>query len=366
MTSPRPRLLLHAFSTFKLGGPQARFVQLANALGPGYRHVVAAMDNCFDAGERLEPGIHWEPLRLEVLKGGMLSNRSAFRKVLQDSPPDLLLTYNWGAIEWAAANMPRVVRHVHVEDGFGPDEAMRQLPRRVWMRRILLGINRVPVVVASRNLERIATGIWRLAPQRVHFLANGVPVPAHAVVPRVTSPEQPICIGTLAGLRPEKNLARLLRAFALVLSRHQARLVLIGDGPLRSELEALARTLKIADHVEFVGYLANPESRLAEFDLFALSSDTEQLPLAMLEAMAAGVPVVATQVGDIQDILDDVAPENVSPPDDAAFSRTLLAAVESTVKWPSWSRRGREKILQDYSAKQMMSGWKQVFDGRLA
>jgi glycosyltransferase involved in cell wall biosynthesis len=367
LSQSRPRLLLHAFSTFKLGGPQARFVQLANSLGPGYQHVVAAMDNCFDAGDRLDPGIRWEPMRLDVRKGGLMANRKGLRKVLQETRPDLLLTYNWGAIEWAAANLPRLVSHVHVEDGFGPDEAVHQLPRRVWMRRFLLGINRVPVVVASHNLQRIATEVWKLAPRRVRYLANGVAaMPAQTPAPQASARGKPVCIGTLAGLRPEKNIARLLRAFAQVVERHEARLVIVGDGPLRSELEALARTLKIADQVEFAGYLTDPASRLAEFDLFALSSDTEQLPLAMLEAMAHGVPVVATRVGDIPHVLDGVAPENLSAPDDAAFSRTLLAAVDNDVKWPAWSSLGRARIQQAYSEEQMLSGWKQVFDGRLS
>ena len=127
------RVLLHAFSTFKLGGPQARFVQLANAMGTDYRHIIVAMDNCFDAGERLNPEVQWEPLRLDVVKGGTLANRWAFRTVLQRLKPDLLLSYNWGAIEWAAANLPATVPHLHVEDGFGPDETHCQLPRRVWM-----------------------------------------------------------------------------------------------------------------------------------------------------------------------------------------------------------------------------------------
>ncbi len=172
--SQRPRVLLHAFSTFQLGGPQARFVQLANALGPAYEHHIVAMDNRFDAGERLSANVRWQPVQMTVKKGGLLANRSVCRQQLQRLKPDLLLSYNWGAIEWAAANLPRVVPQVHVEDGFGPEEATTQLPRRVWTRRVLLGLGRVPVVVASRRLEAIAKDIWKLPHARVRFLANGV------------------------------------------------------------------------------------------------------------------------------------------------------------------------------------------------
>mgnify|MGYP000287413746 CR=1 FL=1 len=92
------RLLMHAFSTFRLGGPQARFVQIANALGDRYRHVVVAMDGNFEAGERLAADVRWETLRLAVRRGGALANRGTFRAVLADKHPDLLLTYNLSLI----------------------------------------------------------------------------------------------------------------------------------------------------------------------------------------------------------------------------------------------------------------------------
>ena len=82
-TEQRPRHLLHAFSTFQLGGPQVRFVELANALGPMFRHTVVAMDNRFDAGERLHPSVNWAPMTLKVIKGGALANRASFRQVLR-------------------------------------------------------------------------------------------------------------------------------------------------------------------------------------------------------------------------------------------------------------------------------------------
>jgi glycosyltransferase involved in cell wall biosynthesis len=359
------RVLLHAFSTFKLGGPQARFVQLANALGQEYRHIVVAMDNCFDAGERLDPDVVWQPLRLAVIKGGALANRGAFRSVLRSLRPDLMLSYNWGAIEWASANLPRVVPHVHVEDGFGPEEATRQLPRRVWMRRALLGWNGVSVVVASRNLERLATGVWKLPAARVRFMPNGVAIPTQERRPDQlpSAADGVLRIGTVAGLRPEKNIGRLIRAFAEVQPRHRARLVVIGSGPQLPELEALARQLGVGDQVEFTGYLSDPHARLRELDVFALSSDTEQLPLALLEAMAVGMPAVATRVGDVGDVLSDVSPQSLCAPDDASFSQALGRVLDGRDQWPAWSRAGRQKVAAEYAQARMVSDWKHTFDG---
>ena len=361
------RVLLHAFSTFALGGPQARFVQLANALGSGYEHIVVAMDNRYEAGDRLLPQVRWRPMKHQWAKGGMLTNRGECRRLLRQLRPDLLLSYNWGAIEWAAANLPRMVPQVHVEDGFGPDEALGQLPRRVWTRRALLGLGRVPVVVASRRLEAMACEAWRLAPDSVHYLANGVKLPDREpdLGVKVDHGDRPLCIGTLAGLRPEKNLARMIRAFAAVRARWPARLVLVGEGPQRAKLQALAQSLGVANDVEFTGYLTNPGVRLAEFDLFALSSDTEQLPMALLEAMALGIPTVATRVGDIEAVLAGVAPGNLCEPNDEAFEKALFSAIEQRPRWPDWAEKGRAVVQSRYSEHQMLQSWQNVFDGRL-
>lgn len=364
MSAPA-RVLLHAFSTFKLGGPQARFVQLAQAMGPRYRHLVVAMDGCFDAGERLGPNVSWEPLLVANQRGGALANRAAFRAVLAKVKPDLLLSYNWGAIEWAAANWPRCVPQVHVEDGFGPEEADQQLPRRVWARRVLLGWTGMPVVVPSQTLLTLARTRWRLPARRVQFIPNGValPSPVAPVRAEASGAARPLTVGTVAGLRPEKNVARLIRAFAALRAQQPARLLIVGDGPERAALQALACELKIEADVDFTGYLSNPLARLAEMDVFALSSNTEQLPMAMLEAMAHGLPVVATRVGDVPDILPALAAEALSAVDDAAFEATLLRAVARRSDWPQWAAAGRAQVEQHYAEAVMQSRWQQVFDG---
>lgn len=365
MTAPlSPRHLLHAFSTFQLGGPQARFVELANAFGPMFRHTIVAMDNCFDAGGRLNKSVDWAPMPLDIVKGGALANRGLFRQVLQRVQPDLLISYNWGAIEWAAANQPRMCHQVHVEDGFGPEEAERQLPRRIWMRRALLGWARVPVVVASRQLESMALDTWRLPSSRVFFIANGVSVPKVVRPPRQLSVGAEICIGTVAGLRPEKNIARLISAFARVREVMPARLIVVGGGPLLPELQQLAQTLGVINDVEFTGYLSEPGERLKDFDLFALSSDTEQLPLALLEAMALGLPVVATAVGDVPTVLAHVSPNNVCEPDDDAFAQLMLRVIEARGQWAEWGARGHATVSRSYGRASMLSQWQSLWSGQ--
>jgi glycosyltransferase involved in cell wall biosynthesis len=304
-----PLKLLHAFPTFAVGGAQTRFALLADALGQGFEHVVVSGDGNQDSAELVDRQVQ---LRLHPIigrkgSGISLTNLRIFRSVLRDERPDLLLTYNWGAIEWALADRIRpLCPHLHVVDGFGLEEALAQLPRRIWLRRLALS-GRTAVVVPSETLRRLATESWRLDPGRVHLIPNGVDAAAldrQALQPmglRRQAGER--LIGTLAGLRPEKNLGRLLRIAALLPIKLPWRLVIAGEGSQRAELEALARELGLAERVVFTGLVDRPGSLLGELDVYVLTSDTEQMPISVLEAMAVGRPVLATDVGDLRRML---------------------------------------------------------------
>lgn len=357
------RTLLHAFSTFDLGGSQARFVALANACGPAYRHLIVAMDGRMQAAERLAAHVDWQPMAIANRRGGALANRAAFRQALQDWQPDGLFSYNWGAIEWAAGNRPRRVPHVHVEDGFGPAEAQAQLPRRVWGRRVLLGLGHAHVVVPSRRLAACAQAWW-IPPSRLRYIPNGVPQSVGARARAVVAPGRPLVIGTVTGLRPEKNLGRLLRGFAAARRAHDLRLLIVGDGAERGALEALAQRLGIAADVTFTGYLRAPQERLREMDLFALSSDTEQQPISMLEAMALGIPVIATRVGDVPFIVPaEVGQAVLSDPDDADFTATLQSVLSQRAVWPHWAAANLARARSHFAFDAMVERWRLVFDG---
>ncbi len=296
MTPPTPLmpLLLHAFPGFTTGGAQRRFAAIANRWRRDFRHAIVAMDGVTDARHLLDPGLDVTFPAFVIRKGDAMGTLRAMRRLLHSLRPATLVTSNWGTIEWAVANRLPQVPHLHMEDGFGPEERDRQLRRRVLARRLLLRGARL--LVPSRNLERIAREAWRLDPV---YVANGVDLVRFAPTPRpptATMPGLPV-VGTVAGLRPEKNLARLLHASARAARTAPHRLLIVGDGPERGALEALARELSL--DAGFTGPISDPAPFYARMDIFALSSDTEQMPLSLLEAMAAGLPVAATAVGDV-------------------------------------------------------------------
>jgi glycosyltransferase involved in cell wall biosynthesis len=353
MTAP---LLLHVYSTFAVGGPQVRFAALANRFGREFRHAIVAMDGNTACRERLDPGLDVTFPPVEIRKGDTLGNRRRFRAVLAGLRPDALVTSNWGSIEWAMANTPALVRHLHVEDGFGPEERDRQLPRRVWTRRLLL--RRATVAVPSQVLLRLATEVWRLPRGHVHYVPNGIDLARFAVARRGNA--VPV-IGTVAALRPEKNLARLLRAFALVRALRPCRLVIAGGGPERAGLEALAGELGVAGEVEFPGHVADTPALYAGFDAFALSSDTEQMPISVLEAMAAGLPVAATDVGDVRAML---APENgaeVVAQDAAALAAALAGLLADPARRALLGAANRRRAEADFDQETMFAAWHALF-----
>ena len=358
-----PPRLLHVFSTFNVGGAQVRFAAIANHFGRQFQHLLVAMDGQYACRERLDPGLLVDFLHPALLRRHALAKVREFRRVLWSKRPDALVSYNWGSIEWAMANWPRVVRHIHIEDGFGPDEAQAQFRRRVWARRMLL--RHSTVVVPSLNLEAIATRQWGLERSRVRYIPNGIDC-ARFAGPRDPAlaaqwPGSGPVIGTVAALRREKNLARLLRAFHRVFAHQPCRLVVVGDGPERAALETIAADLGIAGRVTFVGHVVGPERYYRAFDLFALSSDTEQMPYTIIEAMAAGLPIAAIDVGDIRYM---VAGENtpfvVSPSDDW-LAKSLNALVEDEVARHRIGAANQAKAREAFGQDRMLAAYGAVF-----
>jgi len=304
---------VHVFATFGRGGPQVRAVQLMQHLGGDVEHVVQAMDGNTDARELLADGLD-VTFAAAPPKGGFFATRKAQAAWLRSQQPDLVLTYNWGAIESVAAAKRAGLPLVHHEDGFGPEEVSRRLRRRNWMRRWLL--RGVPVIVPSSGLREIAAREWGV---QAEHLVNGVELERFA--PTASEPE-PLVVGSVGGLRPEKDYAVLLQAVARM--QHAVQLCLVGGGALEAELRAEAERLGLGERVTFAGFTNDTAQHYRTFAVFAMSSKTEQMPIALVEAMASGLPVAATDVGDIRAVVAEPNRDCIVPPGDPAALAEVL------------------------------------------
>ncbi|MFQ5507646.1 MAG: glycosyltransferase family 4 protein [Planctomycetota bacterium] len=369
MTPALPHLV-HLFSTFDPGGPQVRTARLIALLGGDYRHTIVAMDGRCGCAKLLPSSA--PASCVEPPPGYRRSRLFALRlvRLLRELQPDLILTYNWGAIDAVlAAALLRFRPAMHHEDGFGPDEAFEQKRRRILVRRLLL--RRVQAVfVPSRTLEEIATRIWKLETGRVHLIQNGIdtdrfsPGDRRAARRELGLPEDCLLIGTVGHLREVKDQALLVDAFAAARRTDRARLIIVGEGAERDSLEALARARGIREQVTFTGWIDDLVPLYRSLDLFALSSRTEQMPLALLEAMSSGLPVISTAVGDIPSILRDEE-QLCAEGDPRAFVELLEAALGDPGLRARLGQQNRELCIEDFSEDEMLRRFRGLYDALL-
>lgn len=360
-----PVRILHCHSTFSLGGKEARAVRLMNAFGDAAEHVVlSAMPDRLAARDAIARGIKADfPTDAPPLTGAPTPLR-LWRLARYMRGFDLVLTYNWGAFDAVMARRifggPPLIHH---EDGFNEDEAVRLNPKRNRYRR--LGLKAAyRLVVPSERLEKIARLYWGKEALRI---PNGVPVAAFArppepgAIPGFEREGDEVVVGTVAGLRAVKNLPRLVRAFSGMTHR-PARLLIVGEGPESERIAAEARSTGVAARVLMPGFLAEPARWIGHFDIFALSSDSEQFPISLVEAMAAGLPVVATAVGDVPGIVaEDNKPLIVAPEDEAGFA----AALDSLADQPGLRRAigeaNRELAQKCYDEREMIAAYARLY-----
>jgi glycosyltransferase involved in cell wall biosynthesis len=368
-----PPHFLHVFPSFGIGGVPIRIANVLNHFGGRYRHTIVALDGVHDARSRLRPELDVELVDLRIRKEHPLRTLMTFARVLRGAAPDLLLTYNWGSTEWALLNtLLRRGPQIHFESGFGPDESENQVPRRVLFRRLALR-GATLVVVPSSTLFDLATNTWRLNPARIAYIPNGVdcrrfaapPVPDAIAGFRKAAGET--IVGTLAPLRAEKNLGRLLRVFATLPVDANVRCVIVGDGPERARLQALAGELGISARTVFAGHIDAPEHVLGLFDVFVISSDTEQMPNTILQAMAAGLPIAGVEVGDVRPM---IAPANrgliVPRDDEAGFADALRRLVSEPALRAELGRQNAAHVRAHYDQARMFADYGELFETALA
>jgi glycosyltransferase involved in cell wall biosynthesis len=219
--------------------------------------------------------------------------------------------------------------------------------------------------VPSRYLEELACRVWRLPAAKVVYIPNGVDTArfstrARDMIPGFCRRPDKLVIGTVAPLRPEKNIGRLLRVFAILGNSLALRLIVAGDGVELPALQRFAADLGITDRVVFTGRVA-PESVLGAFDIFALSSDTEQMPNALLEAMAAGRAVAAVDVGDVKNIVCEANREFIVARDDeAAFAAAITRLLRNGRQRDALGKQNRQRVVEKYSQERMFLAYSKI------
>jgi L-malate glycosyltransferase len=325
--SDAPRLL-HIFPGFGSGGTQLRMVSIINSLGKSFAHHIISLDGNLEAAESLAGDVD-VTVAGPPLGSSHTLRTLVFRELVNARGPAAVLTYNWGAIEATlGARIAGRYAVIHNECGFGPDEAATLVRRRVWARRVVLNTI-FRTVVTSQTMFSIARNEYKLAARKVQLIRTGVDVARYQPGRNQAGREalgvrdDTVLFGYLGGLRPEKNLGLLVRAFHAG-GISNAKLVLAGEGPCRREIEGLVAELGLSGQVVFAGHQLDPVPYLSMLDVFVMSSLTEQVSNAQLEAMASGLPVICTSVGDSRELLGESPDCVVAPQNQSAYARALL------------------------------------------
>ncbi|WP_232332953.1 glycosyltransferase [Novosphingobium aquimarinum] len=362
---------LHLHSSFDAGGKELRSARLMNAFGTGVSHaVVSAKPDAYGAAAAIDPGTDTTyPEDFPSLQGRPTPGR--LRTLAQAMRGyDLVLTYNWGAMDAVMAHtvfrdafsLPPLIHH---EDGFNEDEAGGLKRSRSWFRLIALARSS-GLVVPSKRLEEIALGPWMQPRGRVILIPNGIAVagyadrPAPDALPRIVKHKGELWLGTLAGLRAVKDLPRLVRAFAGLPPQWQ--LVILGEGPERGAIREEATRCGVADRVHLPGFVAKPADAVGLFDLFALSSRSEQFPISVVEAMAAGLAVASPDVGDVADMVAEPNRRFITPADDeAALGEALATLAADADLRTAIGAANRQVALDRYDEARMIATYRQLY-----
>ncbi|PYM76606.1 MAG: sugar transferase [Candidatus Rokuibacteriota bacterium] len=293
-------LVVHIVHCLEIGGLETGIVNLVNAPRAGQRHAVLCMTHggANRANLRPEVGV------FELHKADGNDPRTFARLVglLRRLRPDVVHTRNWSAFDGImAGRLAGVGRIAHGEHGREFADPHGRNRRRKILRRLL-----APLVdsftTVSDDLRRWLIEDVRIRAAKVVRIHNGVDTARYSPGDRAEGraalgiPSGGTVVGTVGRLNPVKGHVTLIRAFAR-LATADAVLVVAGDGPCRDELHQCAKTLGLGDRVRFLGERHDVPRVLRAMDVFVLPSIAEGISNTTLEAMATGLPVVATRVG---------------------------------------------------------------------
>jgi glycosyltransferase involved in cell wall biosynthesis len=290
-------------------------------------------------------------------------------RLLRRERIDVLHSHKFGSNVWAAllaplGRVPVLIAHEHTWSYEGQ-------PLRRLLDRELIARRSAAFVAVSREDRRRMIEVERIPADAVTFVPNGIDALPQGDGARVrrelgVDADAPL-LGAVAVLRPQKGLDVLVRAVAEAARELPAvRVAIAGEGPERGRLEELATELGVADRVLLLGHRSDVPDLLAAFDVAVSSSWFEGSPLAALEYMDAGLPVVATRVGGMPDLIEDrVHGRLVEPGDPGALAAAIVEVVRDRDRAAEMGARARERRRAEFDLNGTVRALEEMYE-RLA
>lgn len=364
-------LIVHVLYRLDTGGMERIVVSLINATRDRYRHAVIALNGFGALRGEIEHAVT-ACVSLDKKPGKDWACHGRLWRALRTLKPDLVQTYNVGTLDLAPvvklAGVRRLVHAEHGRDAADPQgENLKYLRLRRWMAHF---VDRY--VAVAPDLQNWLTDRAGIRRAKVAYIANGIDAAAFDL-PRGErrllgdfAPAGTVLIGHVARLDKVKDQAGLISAFKLLreeAGQADCRLIIAGEGPQRDALERQIAELGLTESVRLLGNRSDVAELLAECDVFALSSIAEGMPVTLLEAMAARLPVVATDVGGVDLVVEAGVTGTLVP---AGDPRAMAGALRAYVTDESLRRRhgdaGCARVAAKFSLNAMVASYVALYD----
>jgi len=359
-----PVRVLHLVPVFDVGGMEVGVTKLVN--GANLDRVRADVCSFTPVGrfrDRLAPHVRLFELERRSALDWRLVNQ--LRRLLVRERFDVVHTHHWGTLceGWSAARLAGVPHIVHGEHG-----TMESRPRNLKVQRFVWGrVDRV-LSVSERLADRMARDV-NFPRERIQTIRNGLDLAQWGAGDRVktraalgAAPDD-VLVLAVGRLVPVKNHALLISAFAQARKTGaRCRLLIAGDGPLSKELETCVRSLGMGSDVTLLGERRDIPDLLAACDVFVLSSDSEGMSNTIIEAMAAGRPVVATNVGGNPElVVDGETGLLVDRGNGDAMAAALVALASDAGLRERTGAAGRERACREFGVSRMLQEYERLY-----
>ena len=378
MTAAARPLVLHVIHHLTTGGLENGLVNLINAMPPtAFCHAIACIEDYSDFKDRLaDPGV--EVVALNRSRVGVWRLRRELFRLCRRLKPAIVHTRNLSGLD---AHLPAraagVRRVVHGEHGWDVGDLSGTARRPALLRRL-----HAPLVdryiTVSKDLEGYLVRRVGIAPSRITQIYNGVDTTrfappssqsvARALLPAGFAGDGAIVVGSVGRLQSVKDQATLLRAIAALVTAAptlaaRVRLAIVGDGPLLADLRTQVASLGIGGVTWFAGNRDDVPALLRAFDVFGLPSLHEGISNTNLEALATGLPVLATSVCGNVELGDHGVTGTLFPAGDAnALAGALERYLADAALRAAHGRGARAAATERFSLPAMVTGYQRVYE----
>jgi sugar transferase (PEP-CTERM/EpsH1 system associated) len=363
--------ILHIVHSLQIGGLENGVVNLINNLNSDrFEHTICCIDSSGPMADRIR-----RPVDIYTLKKGDKRDYLLpvkISRIIRNVRPDVVHTRNWGTIDGVAgAKIAGVKNIIHGEHGWEASDPRGANNRRKRVRK-LLSTWISHFVAVSDDLRSWLIDDVGISSAKVTQIINGVDTHRYSpskerqsIKERLGIMPDYFVIGTVGRLDPVKDHETLLRAFQCALIRSENRklvLIIVGTGPLETRLKVLSKELNISENIRFVGQQDDMQSLYQSMDIYVLPSIAEGISNTMLEAMASGLPVVASAVGGSVELIEDGKTGFLFNPGDYRLLTAKLSIYLGNASiLQEHGTNGRKRALELFSLSKMVKEYERLY-----